>query len=143
MKKHNGFTLIELLAIIVILAIIAVITVPVILNVIDNAKKGAAKSSAYGYKDSVNKYYYKNLMGENGDFEFDGRYSVNDDGFLSGINSLGNEVVYTIGFNGKKPDGGFVNIVESEISNGCLQFDEFAVPIKKSEVLEPVKAKCD
>lgn len=143
MKKYNGFTLIELLAIIVILAIIAVITVPVILNVIDNAKKGAAKSSAYGYKDSVNKYYYTNLMGENGNFEFDGRYTVNDDGFLSGINPLGNDVVYTIGFNGKKPDGGFVNIVESEISNGCLQFDEYAVPIKNNEVLEPVKTKCD
>ena len=40
MKKKNGFTLIELLAIIVILAIIAVITVPIILNIIDNAKMG-------------------------------------------------------------------------------------------------------
>ena len=52
-KKTKGFTLIELLAIIVILAIIAVITVPIILNVIDNSKKGAAKDSAYGYKDGA------------------------------------------------------------------------------------------
>ena len=40
--KKKGFTLIELLAIIVILAIIAVITVPIILNIIENSRKGAA-----------------------------------------------------------------------------------------------------
>ena len=46
MKK--GFTLIELLAVIVILAIIALIATPLILNVIDDSKKGAFKSTAYG-----------------------------------------------------------------------------------------------
>ena len=61
-KKEKGFTLIELLAIIVILAIIAVITVPIILNIIEESKKGAAKDSAYGYKDSVNKYYTQELL---------------------------------------------------------------------------------
>ena len=59
MKKMNkkGFTLIELLAIIVILAIIAVITVPIILNVIDNAKAGAAKNSVIGYGKAVELAY--------------------------------------------------------------------------------------
>ena len=57
MKKNKGFTLIELLAIIVILAIIAVITVPIILNIIENSRRGAAIDSAYGYKDSIQKYY--------------------------------------------------------------------------------------
>ena len=60
--KRNGFTLIELLAIIVILAIIAVITVPIILGIIDNSKKGAAVNSAYGYKDSINKFYLDKLI---------------------------------------------------------------------------------
>ncbi len=59
--KKNGFTLIELLAIIVILAIVAVITVPIILNIIDNSKKGAAKDSAYGFKEAVQKYYVSKL----------------------------------------------------------------------------------
>ena len=49
-NKNKGFTLIELLAIIVILAIIAVITVPILLNVIENSRKGASIDSAYGYK---------------------------------------------------------------------------------------------
>ena len=57
MKNKKGFTLIELLAIIVILAIIAVITVPIILNIIENSKKGAATDSAYGYKDAIEKFY--------------------------------------------------------------------------------------
>ena len=59
MKKMNkkGFTLIELLAIIVILAIIAVITVPIILNIIENARRGAARSSALGYADAIKLAY--------------------------------------------------------------------------------------
>lgn len=51
--KQTGFTLIELLAVIVILAIIALIATPMILGVIDSAKKGAVESSALGYLESV------------------------------------------------------------------------------------------
>ena len=55
MKSNKGFTLIELLAVIVILAIIALIATPIILNVIDTARKGAKESSALGYVDAVEK----------------------------------------------------------------------------------------
>ena len=77
MKKQKGFTLIELLAIIVILAIIAVITVPIILNVIDNAKRGTAKDSAYGYKDAINKYYVSGML-EDESIKLNGDYNVVD-----------------------------------------------------------------
>ena len=53
--NKKGFTLIELLAVIVILAIIALIATPIILNVIDTAKKGAKESSTLGYIDAVEK----------------------------------------------------------------------------------------
>ena len=53
--KKNGFTLIELLAVIVILAIIALIATPMITNVINTAREGAAESSALGYVDAVEK----------------------------------------------------------------------------------------
>lgn len=55
-SNKKGFTLIELLAVIVILAIIALIATPIILNVIDTARKGAKESSALGYIDAVEKH---------------------------------------------------------------------------------------
>ncbi len=55
-SNKKGFTLIELLAVIVILAIIALIATPIILNVIEEAKKNASKSSAYGYIEAAEKY---------------------------------------------------------------------------------------
>ena len=59
MKRKKGFTLIELLAVIVILAIIALIATPIILNMINDAKKSAAKDSAYGYIEAIE---YNNSM---------------------------------------------------------------------------------
>ena len=56
MDKKKGFTLVELLAVIVILALIALIATPIILNIIKDAKRSAAKDSAYGYIDAVEKY---------------------------------------------------------------------------------------
>ena len=56
MKKNKGFTLIELLAIIVILAIIAVITVPIVLDIIEKSRKGAAFDSVYGITDTAKLY---------------------------------------------------------------------------------------
>ena len=53
MKSRKGFTLIELLAVIVILAIIALIATPIILGVIDTAKKGSAEASALAYVKAV------------------------------------------------------------------------------------------
>lgn len=47
MNKKKGFTLIELLAVIVILAVIALIATPIIMNIINDAKKGAAKDAGY------------------------------------------------------------------------------------------------
>ena len=55
-QNKKGFTLIELLAVIVILAIIALIATPIILNMIKNARKSAAKSSTLGFVDSVEYY---------------------------------------------------------------------------------------
>ena len=54
MKMNSkGFTLIELLAVIVILAVIALIATPLIMGVIDDAKKGSAENTAYGFGKAV------------------------------------------------------------------------------------------
>jgi len=57
MKKRNGFTLIELLAVIAILAIILLIAVPMILSVINNAKKSAFTSSCKMIVSAAEKHY--------------------------------------------------------------------------------------
>ena len=64
MDKKKGFTLVELLAVIVILAIIALIATPIILNVINDAKKEAAKDSFYGYMDAIEKAIIVNDIDE-------------------------------------------------------------------------------
>ena len=51
--KEKGFTLIELLAVIVILAIIALIAVPIILNIIEDAKKESDERSVELYASAV------------------------------------------------------------------------------------------
>jgi len=66
MKKNNGFTLIELLAVIIILAVIALIATPIVLNVVDNAKKSAAGSSVQGYIDAIQLARYEYMFANNG-----------------------------------------------------------------------------
>jgi len=58
--KKKGFTLIELLAVIIILAVIALIATPVILNVVENARRSAFQQSANGYYDAA-RYLYDEL----------------------------------------------------------------------------------
>jgi len=131
MKKQKGFTLIELLAIIVILAIIAVITVPIILNVIDNAKKGTAKDSAYGYKDAISKYYVSGML-EDESIKLSGDYNVVD-------GKLGE---YDIPFSGTKPTSGYLTFENNALTSGCLTIDEYKVTFDKGEVTNVEVGEC-
>ena len=56
MKLKNAFTLIELLAVIIILAIVALIATPIILDVVDDARKSAGLSEANMIYSSINNY---------------------------------------------------------------------------------------
>lgn len=51
--KRKGFTLIELLAVILILGIIALIAIPVVNNIIKEAKRGAFQTTATNITDAV------------------------------------------------------------------------------------------
>jgi len=62
MRNNKGFTLIELLAVIVILAIIALIASPIIIGLIDDARKEAAANSAYGVYHAAENVYPKVLL---------------------------------------------------------------------------------
>ena len=56
-RERKGFTLIELLAVIVILALIALIATPIIVGVINDAKKNAFTDTAYGVAEAAKLYY--------------------------------------------------------------------------------------
>ena len=57
MKKFKkGFTLIELLAVIIILAIVALIATPIILDVIEDARKSAGLSESNMILSGINNY---------------------------------------------------------------------------------------
>ncbi|MBP3920251.1 MAG: hypothetical protein J6D28_01670 [Bacilli bacterium] len=127
-KLNKAFTLIELLAIIVILAIIAVITIPIILNVVDNAKRGSVIDSAYGYKDAIHKFYVQKLY-EDQSFKLDGTYMVSNLKVM-GLTVEGNEPT----------DDSWVVINNNEVYDFSLKFDDYVanydVPNQKIDVIK-------
>lgn len=134
--NKKGFTLIELLAIIVILAIIAVITVPIILNIIENANRGAATDSAYGFKDSIRNYYAEELI-RNPSFKLgEGNYNVSNDGTSAIItNEDDSSVSYEIQLSGKLPESGVISISNGELVSGYVIIDGFKVTFENSKVV--------
>ena len=133
----NAFTLIELLAIIVILAIIAVITIPILLNVIENSRKGAATDSAYGFKDSINKYYITKLS-EDRRFQLEGPYTISN-GYISGAN-ITNSVEIPI--SGTIPSSGTLTYENNVLKNGCLVIGEYAVTFNNDGTTNTEKGEC-
>jgi prepilin-type N-terminal cleavage/methylation domain-containing protein len=122
MKNKKGFTLIELLAIIVILAIIAVITTPIILTIIENAKKGAAQDSAYGYKDAINKWYVSKLTTDSS-FRLNGTYEITD-GKINGEE---------IPVSGDIPKNGSLTYENNILKSGCLTMGNYSIIFQNGE----------
>ena len=112
-NNKKGFTLVELLAVIVILAIIALIATPIILNVIDDAKTNAAKNSAYGYIDALEKANAQNMLSSESINVLSGTYTISDGKLLDASSS---EV--TVKFKGTKPESATLTYVEGKLSNG-------------------------
>lgn len=146
MKNKKGFTLIELLAIIVILAIIAVITVPIILNVIDNSKRGASIDSAYGYRDAIYKGFLTDLSLDSSKELPNGIYVIDSTGKL--VNSNG--VILTVNVSGTEPDDGWVKLNKGEVVAFSLKFGDYVVTKyqdteataeKNGEIAENVEAR--
>lgn len=128
MKRRNGFTLIELLAIIVILAIIAVITVPLILDIIDNAKEKSVIDSAYGYKNAINQYYVSKMMADNS-------YEVKDDEYEISIYKSDGLTV-----SGEEPKDGWVKVVNGTVTDFSFLIGDYVVTYNaETNSIEAVK----
>ena len=125
-EKNKGFTLVELLAVIVILALIALIATPIILNVINDAKKQAAKDSAYGYMDAVEKYIVSSEL-EDKSIK-DGTYSVEE------LNNMG------VSVKGSTPDNGTIKIENKEVKSYDIGIDGYVVSNGKAEKVSTTKS---
>jgi len=123
--NKKGFTLIELLAVIVILAIIALITAPIILGVIENARKDSAKDKAWGTIKAVELAYTQDQVK-------DSTYKIGTPvTFNNKKASVGSVQVKA---SGELPESGTVTIREdgSIIAQG-LKFKEYTCSTIKSE----------
>ena len=136
--NSNAFTLIELLAIIVILAIIAVITVPIILNIIENSRKGAATDSAYGYKDSVNKAYITELQNHN-KLKLNDTYTVTNGTLSDG--DFGDEEItsLSISVSGTIPSSGSLIYSNNVLTEGWLVIGDYRVTFNQDGTVTTVK----
>ena len=141
LNTKNAFTLIELLAIIVILAIIAVITVPIILNIIENSRKGAATDSAHGYKDAVNKWYVQELSKPNNEnFNLKSQYTVSDGKLIDP--TINNDEGILMPFSGDKPSLGELHYTNNTLQGGCLVFGDYQVIFDGGSVSSTAKGDC-
>jgi len=117
MKNKKGFTLIELLAVIVILAIIAAITIPIISSTIEKAKRNAAKNSAYGYVDAVNKLYFSTSLDNVRNQLDDGTYTTTQ------LEAKGLKVSGTI------PSEGWIKVEDGIVTEYTLKFGNYTVSL--------------
>jgi len=127
MKNKKGFTLIELLAVIVILAIIALIAIPIVLNMIESARKAAARDTAYGYIDAIE---YNNGFA---DMEVAGYTRITgDDIDISDI---------SVKLKGKAPDSGEITVDnKGKVTDASLCIGKYKVEYNGKEVTNVEKS---
>lgn len=121
---RKGFTLIELLAVIVILAVIAVISTPIIIGVIDNAKKSSYLDSAYGILDSINNFIIKEEM----------------NGTLSNTYQI-DLATNTLNYSGKQPSSGTLLVDKNKNTSITLQYENYCIEKKFDEEVPTIKSK--
>lgn len=128
--KKNAFTLIELLAVILILGIIALIAVPIVTNIISDAKENAAKRSAESFIKAtdneilvsktennipVNRYYSNNQEEDSENILYDGTYTTDQ------LIEKGVKVKGTI------PNSGNVTIKKGQVVDCQLEINNYTI----------------
>ena len=136
--NKKGFTLIELLAVIVILAIIALIATPIVLNIIDDAKKESDLRSGEFYLKSLelsiaqatldgqniqDKVYNimpnGNICLEKYEEVSNNKYECNNDDVNDAANLKNNELIVEV--KGKVPSSGTIVIENGQVGDVLLK----------------------
>ncbi len=115
--KKKGFTLIELLAVIVILAIIALIATPMIMGVIEKARKEAAIQSVNGLLEAGEQYQVEGML----------------EGKPSNVIDLTSD---TLSIKGSKPESGLLVIDNNGDMSIIAKYGKYCIE-KKYEDEEP------
>ena len=131
MKKSNkGFTLIELLAVIVVLAVIALIATPIVLKLVDQARVGAAESSATAYVKAVENRVLATLVEDTGAV-FCSEYTVAGKA-LTGVTDKCTGATetaksLTVDVKGDLPTTGTVTITDGEVTAATLTISGYTI----------------
>ncbi len=135
-SKKRGFTLIELLAVIIILAVIALIAVPLVMSTINDAKKGAAINSAYGFISALeNSLATKMIENTNSDFRA-GTYSKgNSEGkfYYEILEANGSKTSasfdLSVSYKGTDPEEVNLTISEGVVAGGSIKISGFTLTV--------------
>ena len=113
--KRKGFTLIELLAVIVILAVIALIATPMIMDVIEKARKQSAIESVNGLLEAAENYHLDAMLtGEN----YGKTIDLTDD---------------ILQIKGSKPNKGILTLDEEGNMHVIAQYGSYCIEKKANE----------
>ena len=131
--KKQGFTLVELLAVIVIIAVVALITIPMILNVIEEARKNSYKESARGYVDAIEKRIVKEQL-KNTNTDYTGMYSIREEKITKTSETatlipILDTISLTLKIKGTLPDKGNVVIDKKGVTSGKFYYGDYLVTL--------------
>ena len=132
MKRNTkGFTLIELLAVIVVLAIIALIATPIVLNLINTARRGAAESSATAYVKGVENAVLSTMV-QNTDSVICASYDVKDKTITCTDATEKEKVggVLTVDVDGTVPESGKINFTDRSVSDATFKIGSYDITYK-------------
>ena len=128
--RKNGFTLIELLAVIVILAIIALIATPIILGIINDARKESQERSAELYLNGVELALVRRNLTE----AFNPSTCTITDGVVT---CEGYEDPLKVDVDGETPKSGIILLEENKVTIGTvLVFNTFSITINTEGKIE-------
>lgn len=134
--KKDGFTLVEILAVVVILAVVALIATPIILNVINDAKKSSIKQSAIGYVDAVEKTILEKKT--NTDVDYDGKYTIKKDQITkesetASLLPILDLIQLNVNVKGELPTKGNLEIEKSNVISGEFYYNNYLVTLSNDK----------
>ena len=112
--NKKGFTLIELLAVIVILAVIALIATPVVMNSINNARRGAAENAGYGVVKAIEHQIATSILTVDG-------YTIPENFVTADIAGLNMQ--------GTPPQSMSINISDGAVSGGWMCINGYGLDV--------------